>query len=422
MGAKLTDLMVKNAEAPAGRRLELWDSVAPGLVLRIGGRAKVWLAAYRLAGRRQWLKLGEYPAVSLADARAGARAAFAKLEHRENPRAAAAEVIPEGGRETLASVVGDYLRLHVDVKLKAGTARAYRGRLERLVKAVGHKPIPTVSRRDVLDLTEGLVAEGKRAEAVYLHRILSGLFNWCVSRGVLAVSPMHGLRPPARVEDRDRVLTDAELATVWMAATRLPPPWGPYLRLLALTGQRAGEVARIRREDVDRDLWSIPDSKRGSPHTVRLPKLGLDILVELPEFAGPYLFSTTEGERPITPGSYLKGEPDPGRVRGKPRGHRPGLLDKAITKVVSEGATPVAPFRLHDLRRTCASKLAERGTAPHIIEALLNHKSGQIRGVARVYLRYDFLGETAQALATYARHIEHLVGGRPVRQLLEPLS
>jgi integrase len=120
------------------------------------------------------------------------------------------------------------------------------------------------TRRDVLDLTEGLVAEGKLATAVSLHRVLSGFFNWSVSRCVLTVSPMHGLKPPARVADRDRVPSDDELPLVWAAPKRLEAPWRPYVRFLLLTGQRAGEVARMRREDLNRDARPLEPARSAS--------------------------------------------------------------------------------------------------------------------------------------------------------------
>ena len=423
MAERLTDIRVQNATATDGKRVILWDSLAPGLGLRIGGRKKTWIAFYRIAGRRVMQTLGEYgepPAgVSLVEARKACRAALARLEDYEDPRRHVPEVTPEQARESLASVVDDYLRLHVGVKLKAKSAREYRGLLGRLTAAWGAKPVTLVSRRDVLDLTEGLVAEGKLATAVSLHRVLSGFFNWSVSRGVLAISPMHGLKPPARVADRDRVLSDEEIRVVWEAAGQLAAPWGPYVRLLMLTGQRAGETARTRREDLDGGLWLIPDTKRKTPHLVRLPPLAVREIAKLPVFEGPFLFTTTEGTAPMSPGSYLKAEPDPARVRAKSgskvRGHQPGLLDRAIEKLAADDPgrwKHPDPWRLHDLRRTCASKLVELGTAPHVIEALLNHKSGSIKGVARVYNRYQYQNEIARALATWARYLERLAGGR----------
>ncbi len=69
----------------------------------------------------------------------------------------------------------------------------------------------------------------------------------------------------------------------------------------------------------------------------------------------------------------------------------------------------MAGWRLHDLRRTCASGVARLGTAPHVIEKVLNHSSGAISGVAVVYNRYAYTEEKRAALATWARALEAIV-------------
>ena len=55
--------------------------------------------------------------------------------------------------------------------------------------------------------------------------------------------------------------------------------------------------------------------------------------------------------------------------------------------------------------------MARLRTPPHVIEACLNHKSGQVRGVARTYNRYAYASEVADALALWARHVDRLVNG-----------
>jgi integrase len=75
---------------------------------------------------------------------------------------------------------------------------------------------------------------------------------------------------------------------------------------------------------------------------------------------------------------------------------------------------PVAGWRLHDLRRTCASGMARLGIPPYIVEHTLGHqKSGSLRGVAGVYQRYDYQAEKTEALARWGAHVEALVGGTP---------
>jgi integrase len=77
------------------------------------------------------------------------------------------------------------------------------------------------------------------------------------------------------------------------------------------------------------------------------------------------------------------------------------------------GSAPA--WRLHDLRRTCATGMAEIGIAPHIVEACLNHVSGAKASVAGIYNRAAYMPERRAALERWATHIHGLVAGRPAK-------
>jgi hypothetical protein len=72
----------------------------------------------------------------------------------------------------------------------------------------------------------------------------------------------------------------------------------------------------------------------------------------------------------------------------------------------------MAPWRLHDLRRSCASGLARLGISLPVIEKVLNHRSGSFAGVVGVYQRHSFASEKRAALDAWGRHIEGLVSGK----------
>ena len=142
--------------------------------------------------------------------------------------------------------------------------------------------------------------------------------------------------------------------------------------------------------------------KNASEHALPLPAAAIDLLAALPRFAGSdFVFSGTAGRRPISGFSARKAK-----------------LDARITAL--NGGVPIAPFTWHDLRRSAASGMAALGIAPHVIESILNHRSGVISGVARIYNRHDFRAEKAHALATWAAHLdrlEHGAGGGNVVRL-----
>ena len=154
--------------------------------------------------------------------------------------------------------------------------------------------------------------------------------------------------------------------------------------MLALTGQRLGEVAAMRWSDVDLDhaLWTLPASanKSGRLHEVPLSKPVMEVLRAVPRRSGPHTFTTGDGSKPIAAFAGPKGE---------------------LERAMGEGPR----WTLHDLRRTFATAAARLGIAPHVIEKVLNHSGGTIRGVAAIYNRAGYDAEKRHALDAWARHL-----------------
>ena len=191
---------------------------------------------------------------------------------------------------------------------------------------------------------------------------------------------------PAKEVARDRVLDDQELAQVILAAREVGGPYGGIVELLALTGQRREEVARLSREELDLEqrIWTIPKSrtKNAKAHVVHLSEQSIDVL-ERARRRGPLVFS--------------------------PLGTKP-FQEFSRAKSVLDQLSGVSGWRLHDLRRTCVSGMARLGVAPHVADKVLNHQSGTISGVAAVYQRHEFLPERQAALDLWGAHIGQLLG------------
>lgn len=411
MKKRLTDKTVTHLAPPSAGRVDVFDTLLPGFGVRVNTKGrKTFFVFYRVNGRQSRLLLGDYSetegqGVKLAEARAAARAAMTKVAEGDDPRQSPSETIPDGARESFEGVVADYVTYHCKVKLKPRTAASYERELNRIKAKLGSKPITKLTRRHVLDITEDHLRSGHPAQAVLTHRILAAFFNWTVQRGILPASPIAGLKLPAKIPSRDRVLTDGELAAVWEAAGELGYPFGPFVRLLAATGQRESETAHMRHEDLDGALWSIPDPKNSTPHMVTLPAMARAELDALPRFKGPFVFSGRAGKTPVSGFSRAK-----------------RALDERLKEMHQSDAArwpEVAPWRFHDLRRTVASRLAEMGTPPHIIEALLNHRSGQVSGVARVYNRYRYVKEIAEALRQWNAQLERITGAPRPAEIVE---
>ena len=252
----------------------------------------------------------------------------------------------------------------------------------RVVDEARRKGVPGLGRRN----------EGQsESRARKVHSTLSVLFGWLKKKRRIKVNPMVALTSPSAEKARDHVLTNPEIVKLWAACDTEGFPFGPLLKLLLLTGCRREEVAGMRRSELSEDLatWTIPGNrtKNHRVHIVPLPPMTRDIVRGIDPH-GDLIF-TTNGKTPVSGFSKFK---------------------KRI-----DAKLKIAPWVIHDLRRTAATHMAEIGIAPHIVEACLNHISGAKAGVAGTYNRAQYLQEKKAALDRWANHIVSLIEGRPAK-------
>jgi integrase len=218
--------------------------------------------------------------------------------------------------------------------------------------------------------------------------------GWAVERGIIENSPCEKMKAPAGERSRDRVLRDDEIRLAWRAFEKAGWPFGPLAQLLLLTGARRDEVAEMTWQEIDfaAKTWTIAKerTKNGVAHEIALSDTALRVLKNIPRIGDGrgLVFTTTNGRTPVSGFSRFKAQ-----------------IDAAM------GAEAMAPekWTLHDLRRTAASGMAGLGVAPHVVEAVLNHRSGTIKGVAAVYNRYSYSAEKRRALEAWARNIDAVI-------------
>ena len=230
------------------------------------------------------------------------------------------------------------------------------------------------------------------------------MFNWAMREGIdIPANPVFGTNRPAQPNSRQRVLTDGELAEIWSHCG--DDDHGRMVKLLTLTGQRRNEVGGMHWSEIDEDqkLWTIPGSrtKNHREHMVPLSDSALALVSASPRRTGRnYVF----GEGPRRTGDDQRGFSGWSKAKV--------ALDQRILKArqqVDPKAKPL-PWRLHDLRRTCATVMADQlGVLPYIIEAVLNHVSGHKAGVAGVYNRAKYEAEMRDALQRWAVHVTTIV-------------
>ncbi|MDW9618311.1 integrase arm-type DNA-binding domain-containing protein [Sinorhizobium meliloti] len=404
-----TSKWVESVEA-TDKRQEIPDPGLRGFYLVIQprpGGAKSWAVRYK--GNTK-ITIGSVAAWKLADARKEAGRIMRAYDEGRDPRAEKREASSDDN--LTENVLDEFLKRHVKAKNKGRTAYDVENTINREIRPKWKgKMITAIRRRDVVNLLDDMVDRGVPTMAVRTYALLKKFFNWSVERGILEVSPMGGLKPPATVEARDRVLSDSEFRLAWLAAEEIGWPFGPLFKMLMVTAQRKEEVAGASRPEFDlkgkEPVWIIPPAraKNGREHLVPVTPLVISLIAALPVIDDSELLFTTNGK--TTVGGFSK---------AKER------LDAAMLKIARneaeergddpEGVT-IPPWVLHDFRRTAASGMAALGVEPHVIEAVLNHKSGTIKGVAAVYNRYDYDREKRRALSRWERHIKTIIAPKP---------
>jgi integrase len=404
---KLTALAVANIKPPAKGRLEYWDATLPGFGLRVTDKgAKSWTTLYRTHGKLRRLTLGHFPALSLAAARERAREALQAVELGNDPAAEKAETREAATANPFEAVIAEFVERHCKARKNRGWRRQQVDLQREFLPYWRGRSIASIKREDILEVLDRIADRTSPVRANRYLALLKKLFSWAAERGYVDASPAAVVKPPGREVSRDRVLSDGELKTVWRACGEAGYPFGDLFRLLITTGQRLGEVASMRWENINGTAWTVPAdiAKNGVANEVPLSMLAAGILDRIRERG-----QDVDGW--VFPATNDSGNPVSGFSKAKAH------LDKAL--LVSGHQIP--PWRLHDLRRTGASGMARLGIEPHIIERVLNHISGSQAGVAGVYNRFRYEPEKRAALEAWAAHLAQLIDDPPAGNVV-PLS
>lgn len=395
----LTELGIKRlTKAAPGKRREISDAT-PGLVLRVTDQgAKTFAVYYRWpdpsVGRLKQtrLTLGDWPTIDLETARGKARRVRSWVKQGLDPKLHfAAEVATERAEAdkanrsllTFKDLAESYIKRECP---KLAQGKSYAGTLRReLIAPWGGKPASDLRRRDLTGVTDKIVDSGRPAVAFRVHEIAKRVYSWALNRGEVEAHPFAGMRPPVKKEPRGRVLTDGEIQALWIAWDGQAYPFGRLQQLLLLTGQRLSEVAGMRWREIDLEAatWIIPTdrSKSKRENLVPLGKTAVAIIETLPTWGeGDHVFSTRGGVRPVSG------------------------FGKA--KALSDGASGVMDWRLHDLRRTCRTRLAALGVPEIVAERVLNHAP---KGLSAVYNLHAYETEKTEALQAWDSALQLII-------------
>jgi len=361
-----------------------------GIRLRSGGK-RVWIVQYRVAGRQRRSTLGDCRKIDLATARAEGKRRLAQASLGSDPQADKAAAKARAA-VLLGPLVDRYLALK-QPKVRKNTYVADKRYLTSYFKPLRGLPVDDATRKQVAARLNDILLEHGATAAARARQSLSAFFSWAIREGLVEANPVMGTNDPGSgLASRDRVLTDDELRAVWSA--RREDDFGRIIGLLMLTACRRDEIGGIEWNELDLDTaaLSIPGTrtKNHHPHRLTLPAQAVAILRSAPQ---------REGRRHVF-------------------GLRGGAFSRwsweklAMDKRIAEAGIKVAPWRLHDIRRTVATGMAELGVQPHIIEAILNHRGGHKGGVAGIYNRATYEAEIKRALVVWAEHLMAIVDSR----------
>jgi integrase len=379
---KLTQKSIIGLDLPAGKLDHVvFDEDLPGFGLRLrsSGR-KVWIIQFRANGRQRRITLGDARKVDAEQARRAAKRHFGAVALGSDPQADKVKAALLAKR-TLGSIADRYLEFKKPM-LRTGTYKAIECYLAQHWEPLRKLPVHQIERGDVATQLGEIAKRHGPVSADRARSALSAVFAWAMGEGLASANPVIGTNRPTVPQPRDRVLSDEEIAAIWRACQ--DDDYCRIVRLLLLTGQRRSEIGRMRWDeiDLDRAVLTLPAdrTKNKQVHTVPLAPMAIKIISAIPRH-GEWLFGST------------------------------GFQNWSNAKAAFNARAAVAPWVIHDLRRTVASKLAELGINLPVIEKVLNHTSGSFGGIVGVYQRHDFAAEKRAALLTWADHLCAIVTG-----------
>lgn len=359
---KITKRLV-DALMSEGVRFTLWDTQLKGFGVRVAvSDIKTYVVRYRtIGGADRLLQIARHGVVTAEEARERAAAVLAQVASGGDPQGTKFERREE---LTVAGLCDLYMAEGTALK-KASTLQIDKIRIARHIKPrLGRMKITDISRRDIERLMVDVGLGHIRGEATPRTRggihaaartvgLLGGIFSFAIERDLLKANPTRGVK---RYKDnrRDRFLSPAELARLGDVLTQLETNGGDprhlnIIRLLALTGARKNEIARLRWSEIDREqgLLRLTDSKTGAK-IIRLGTAALELIEGLLPNGSPWVFpDRRHADRPV------------------------GNLDFAWVGIRKRAG--LEDVRIHDLRHSFASAGLAGGEGLPLIGKLLGH-------------------------------------------------
>ena len=396
---RFTDSFVRKLILPVGKTDHIvWDPDLPGFGARLRPGKVSFVVQYRFGTHQRRKGLGDVRKITLEDARSAARKRFAQIELGIDPDAAERDRKADQASDerTFEKVVVLYLEARKP-KMRPNTYVAADRYLSRHCAPLHKKPIDRVTREDVASLIRNLIRDHGMTSAARARGALATFFAWCMGEGIAKANPIIGTNNPIEgKKPRSRVLNDDEIRAVWKNCA--DDDFGKIIRLLMLTACRRDEIGALRWPEINMDtgLMLLPEERTKSKRA-----LGMT----LPATA----MAVVQSVRRRNSRDTLFG--------GGPNGFNAWSYNTLALngRIAAAEGKALAPWRIHDLRRTVRTRLSKLGVLPHIAELVLNH-AGHRSGVdGKVYDWHDYEPEISEALRKWEARLLAIISAGPDR-------
>jgi integrase len=390
----LTDPQIKALKPRAVRYLV---SDKEGLYIEVLPSGKrSWIFRYRLKGKPEKVVLGSYPDMSLKCAHEERKKSAGLVASGKSPLQLRKLERQKLTEETTLKEFGEKYFAEVIEKRWKDPSNIRRWLDNDIYPTLGSNGLKEITPADVQVLVFRKRDHGFESAAAKMRGVLNGLFDYAIACHLLVTNPVASLplRFVTTARARTRALAPHEiriyLQTLYRSNVRRQFKVALHLILLTLVRKSELLLARWEEFNFEDSAWEIPAerTKNGKPHVVYLTTQTTALFLELKELAG-------DSELVLPGRSNLR----------KP------FAENALNKALEGLNFGIAPFTIHDLRRTASTLLHEKGFPSDVIEKSLNHTIGGIRGV---YNKAEYADQRRKMLQFWADYVDGLMNERKV--------
>jgi integrase len=358
-----------------------------------------WMAQQWRDGRRTKSKIGSYPTLSLADARAIFQRDFADIILKGRSIKTAADARP--------GTVADLFEAYVQ-SLKGDNKPSWDNIeycLAKVANTLGRDSLARdITPDDVLDVLRPTYERGKRAMADHVRSYIRSAYSWGLKSELdyRSTSPRRFKltnNPAADIPTEPKVvgtrwLDEDEFVQLyrWLECPDTPvhPPYTRAVQILMLTGQRVEEIAALHNDqwDAKERIIDWSKTKNGKPHAIPIPPIAAELIESIvPNEFGWFFPSAKDASNPVSAGT----------------------LYSFMWRQRDRGVIPIVTNR--DLRRTWKTLAGKAGVSKEIRDRLQNHTLQDVS--SKSYDRWNYMPEKRAGMEKWDKFLTALLSKEP---------